>query len=445
MSKSFARRGLLVCVAVFAFVLSFASYGAALTPNDPLYNLQWAYPKIEATRAWDLEIGSSSVTIALLDSGLQLDHPDLQGRLWVNPNEIASNGIDDDGNGFVDDINSWDFVSWDNDPSDTNGHGTHVGGIAAATMSNGIGVAGTAQVKLMVLRAFDGGGPGGVWQALEYARNNSAKIVSMSFEFSESGPCSTPIQERLQQLWDGGAVLIAASGNRNSNDLHCPVNHPKVIPVGATTQNDVRWTILGGGSNYGTHLRDNGLVAPGKDIYSTALGSWYEYQSGTSASAPFVSGVAALIRSHRPTLTNAQVKTILLNSADDLGTPGKDIYYGYGRLNAFRAILGSEDRPFVRVTSPADGAIDHPPVVDVTGYVRRSALTPSRAVQQVLVNIENKNCGILPDWRGATITGSDWTIRYDVDGYPACTYSVAAKAFDGVNWSNIWAIQIRIE
>ncbi len=419
---------------------------ADYAPNDPYYSLQWAYPKIEAPRAWDYELGSGSTVLAVLDTGLDFAHTDLDGRVWYNSGEIAGNHIDDDGNGYVDDYRGWDFVNNDNDPWDDDeldSHGTHVSGIAAAEINNIVGVAGTAQVSIMVLKVLDSWGVGledWVRAALDYARIEGAKVVSMSF--GHTGSCSPQMTTKLTQQWTAGLVLVASTGNANANAIGCPANHVRVIPVGATTSADVRWVDGAYGSNYGTHLRDNGLVAPGKNIYST-LSSSYGYRTGTSMATPFVSGVAALILSNMPSRTNQQVKTILLNSADDLGSAGKDIYYGYGRLNALRAVLGSEDRPYVHMNTPAGGELYYGTVY-VAGYARMSALTPTRAVQQVLVDISNKGCGIFPDWRQAEMAGLDWWISYGTL-YPDCDYTVSAKAWDGVNWSNIWSVTVHIE
>ncbi len=206
-----------------------------------------------------------------------------------------------------------------------------------------------------------------------------------------------------------------------------------------------RWVVDGDiGSNYGTHLKINGLVAPGKDIYSTWATS-YRYLTGTSMATPFVAGVAALILSNEPTLSNQQVKDILLNSTDDLGDSGPDIFYGYGRLNAFRAILGSEDQPYLKMTSPAGGETYEPGAVYVSGSTRSSAMHPTRDIEQVLVDISNKGCGVFPDWREAELIVENWVIYYGTYSYPDCDYSVSAKAWDGVQWSNVWSVQIAIE
>ncbi len=331
------------------------TYQMELTPNDSLIQNQWALTKIDAFDAWDITEGVDSVLLAIIDTGIDYLHPDLRNKIKLNPGEMGtdanghdkrSNGIDDDNNGFIDDYQGWDFtdrvgfpfdssggdyLTWDNDPMDEYGHGTYIAGIAAAETNNITGIAGAApNIKILNCRAFDPGGYGeedDVAAAILYAVQMNAKVINMSFG---DNSFSFVLRDVIQYAYSKNIVLVGSAGNSGSDEPHYPSGYSEVICVGNSTQEDYRSS----SSNYGSTLD---LMAPGTQIFTTAMNDSYAYVSGTSASSPFVSAAAALILS-RNSFSNEEVKQILKSSSDDIGTPGWDIYTGAGRLNLFNAL-----------------------------------------------------------------------------------------------------------
>jgi thermitase len=280
-------------------------------PNDLYWSSQWGMTKIEAPAAWDITTGSDSVTIAIVDTGVDLLHPDLDDKL----------------------VSGYDFINGDDDPQDDYGHGTHVAGIAAAKTNNGTGVAGLSWgAKIMPVKVLNDYGSGGyedVANGIIYAANNGADIINLSLGGSAS---SSVLEEAVEYAHDLGCVIVAATGNNNSS-VSYPARHPRVIAVAATDSNDQRASF----SNYGPEVD---VTAPGVSIRSTYwwAGSTYERVSGTSQASPHVAGLAALIWSLSPGLDNTQVESIIKQTADDLGVAGRDNYCGFGRINARRAL-----------------------------------------------------------------------------------------------------------
>jgi len=286
---------------------------ALIDPNDQEYWRQWALPKIEAPAAWDISTGGSDVIVAIVDSGVDLDHPDLQDNI----------------------IPGHDFVNVDNVPDDDYGHGTHVAGIAAGIGNNTIGIAGVSWgTQIMPVKVLNAGGSGNqddVADGIYHAVNNGAKIINLSL----GGPrdygktCEetyTTMSPAVQHALNLGVLVIAAAGNSGTSSILCPAAMDGVVAVGSTTSYDSRsWF-----SNYGPELD---IAAPGSGIYSTIPGG-YGYNDGTSMAAPHVSGLAALLWSVSPSLTKEQVIDLIQNNAVDLGTPGWDQYFGHGRINA---------------------------------------------------------------------------------------------------------------
>lgn len=331
------------------------TYSLEYTPNDSLLGNQWGLSKIQAFDAWNITQGSDSVILAIIDTGIDYLHPDLHNKIKLNDGEIGldanghdkrSNGIDDDNNGFIDDYQGWDFtdrvgfpfdssggdyLTWDNDPMDEYGHGTFIAGIAAAETNNLTGIAGVApNIKILNCRAFDPGGFGeedDVAAAMLYAVQMGAKVINMSFG---DNSFSFVLRDVIQYAYSKNIVLVASSGNSNSDAPHYPSGYSEVICIGNSTEQDYRAS----DSNYGSTLD---LMAPGTQIFTTAMNNSYAYVSGTSASAPFVSAAAALILS-KILFSNEEVKQILKSTSDDIGDPGWDIYTGAGRLNLFNAL-----------------------------------------------------------------------------------------------------------
>ena len=297
------------------------------TPNDPLWPKQWGPIAIKCPEAWDECTGSEDVVIAIIDTGVDYNHEDLSANMWHNPGETPDNGMDDDGNGYIDDYYGWDFVNNGNQPYDDEGHGTHCAGIAAAVMNNNIGIAGVVQAKIMAVKVLGRDGYGSasdVAKGIKYAADNGADVISMSLGASEG--CNV-LRDACQYAWDKGVVLVAAAGNDGVPDVCYPAAYDTVIAVGAINSNKKRcqW------SNYGDKLE---LVAPGDKIFSTYPGDDYVFLSGTSMATPHVAGVAALAKAMFPSYTNRQIRDLLDTTADDLGDPGRDDYYGYGLVDA---------------------------------------------------------------------------------------------------------------
>lgn len=315
----------------------------AIVPNDPRWDNQWAPTKIRAPAAWELTTGSEEIIIAVLDTGVDLDHPDLAAKIWTNPGEVPANGLDDDGNGKVDDVHGWHFYHHcsnseclpleDNELQDDNGHGTHVAGIAAADTNNELGIAGISWgARLMPVKVLDEYGDGwysDVIAGIVYATDNGADIINLSLGGEES---SEALQDAVDYAHANGVLLVAATGNTGGAVLYpAACNH--VLAVGATNANDQRPRF----SNYGPEID---VAAPGVSIYSTwpRLGGYW-YKSGTSMAAPHVAGLAALIKSARPDLANERVTQALVQATLNLGPPGWDEFYGWGRIDAYRAVL----------------------------------------------------------------------------------------------------------
>jgi len=326
-------------------------------PNDSLISQQWALSKIDAFNAWKITEGSDSIIVGVIDTGIDYLHPDLIDNLYINKGETGldafgndkrSNGIDDDGNGFIDDYQGWDFtdrtgfpfdstggdyLTWDNSPMDENSysHGTAVAGIIAAAANNNLGIAGVApKVKVMNLRAFDPDGFGeedDVAAAILYAIENGVKVINMSFG---DVSYSYVLRDVIRYAYSKNVVMVASSGNSNSTELHYPSSYEEVISVGNSTQEDY----VSSSSNYGSTLD---LVAPGTDIITTARNASYTSFNGTSAAAPFVSAAAGLILSQK-NFSNDEVKQIIKSTCDDIDASGWDIKSGAGRLNLFKAL-----------------------------------------------------------------------------------------------------------
>ncbi|MEM2567030.1 MAG: S8 family serine peptidase [Candidatus Bathyarchaeia archaeon] len=282
---------------------------ALYSPNDPLWNIQWGPQKIEADWAWNTTVGSHDILVAVIDTGIYYYHEDLEA------NYVAL---------------GYDWVNMDNDPIDDHGHGTHCAGIIAATINNGKGIAGVSQVRVMAEKVLDSWGYGYAdWVAngIIHATEAGARIISMSLG---GYGYSALLHEAVKYAYDHGVLLIAAAGNDNTNIMVYPAGYEEVIAVAATDQNDYKaWF-----SNWGDWIE---LAAPGVNIHSTV--PWgYESWSGTSMACPHVSGVAALVWSLYPEKTREWLRLWLRYTADDLGAPGFDVNYGYGRINARKAV-----------------------------------------------------------------------------------------------------------
>jgi len=291
---------------------------AAFVPNDPDYAVKQYGPKIiGAEQAWGITHGSPDILVGVVDTGADFSHPDLAGKL----------------------VAGWDFVNNDNDPADDNGHGTHVSGIIAADTNNGIGVAGVGfDTRVLVVKSLNAHGSGyysTIAQGITYAVDHGARIINLSLRGTVP---SSVLQDAVNYAASKGVLVVAAAGNDGSSAPVYPASYPQVLAVAATDWNDQRWSI----SNFGDFVD---LAAPGVGIYSTdwAGGAGpYASRSGTSMAAPHVSAVAALVLAVNPNLSADGVRNILESTAQDLGDPGRDPYYGYGRVDAYRAVVAAQ-------------------------------------------------------------------------------------------------------
>ena len=272
---------------------------------------------------WNQNITGNGIVVAVVDTGVDYNHPDLDGNIWRNPGEIAGNGIDDDRNGYIDDIRGWDFVSGDNNPMDLDwdGHGTHVAGVIAAERNN-FGITGVAyNAKIMPVRVLDTFGDGSlnnIAAGIRYAADNGANVINLSLKKDDD--TFNQLTNAIQYANNKGSVVVMAAGNSGGiQPVYPAINADRWgIAVGSI---DVRGRMDDSSNRSGFTPLDY-LVAPGVDIFSTTPGNDYEIQSGTSLAAPQVAGVAALVLNANPTLTPAQVEYILTTTANRNGLTG---------------------------------------------------------------------------------------------------------------------------
>ena len=358
------------------FVLSFVFAGstwAAITPNDPFFSNQWYLAKIRADKAWDKVSSSPDTVIAVIDSGIQIDHPDLRDNIWINQDEIPGDNIDNDNNGFIDDAYGWDFVKNVPDPSPKFdeewtsagvSHGTMVAGIISASGNNGLGVAGvTWKAQIMALKALSDKGEGktsDVIRAIDYAINNGADIINLSFT---SLNYNDALQEAIYRAHRAGVIVVAAAGNEQSAGEGYNIDETKIYPacydgrlvgenmvigVAATDALDQKTNF----SSYGFSCVD--ITAPGISFFNLTTNAnlpgadkYYDgYWSGTSMAAPLVSATLALIQQANPELSRREVVNILFASTDNISRLNPDYLgkLGNGRLNVNRAVEMAKEK-----------------------------------------------------------------------------------------------------
>ncbi len=305
----------LMSLAEVGDMIEFIEYDHVIKLNNYVDRRQWGLDSprgfdVGALDAWKVTKGDPKVVVAVVDSGIDYNHQSLNKSMWKNPQEIPSNGKDDDGNGFIDDVYGWDFANADNDPSDEVGHGTHCAGIIAAQGT----IQGIApQVKIMALKFITDDGTGTLSAAIssiDYAINNGAKVISNSWG---SGLYSNSLKYIIKKAHEKGILFVAAAGNsamNNDTDPMYPASYEvrNVVSVAAIN----RYGSLASFSNYGR--KSVHLAAPGEDILSTYPGQGYEYLDGTSMATPFVSGIAALLYSMNPQAKVETVKNTLMAS-----------------------------------------------------------------------------------------------------------------------------------
>ena len=368
-------------------------------PNDTFYSSQWNALNATTETAWDYYTSNPTITIAIVDTGVDLAHPDLSANLWVNTLETV-NGIDDDGNGYIDDINGWDFGANDPNPNDQCGHGTHVAGIAAATTNNGRGVAGVAfDSRIMSLKGLGfgcGGNVSDLTAAMLYAVNNGADIINNSWGGTGYDAL---IESTINTATASGVVVVSAAGNSNAEaHNYFPANVERSITVSATTNANIRASY----SNFGVKID---VGAPGGDnsggvgdILSTvpptsfisnafvtdSFGERYMWMAGTSMAAPHVAGLAALVLDAHPAWTVGQVTAIMRKTGLDITTPGFDLDGGHGLIQSEDAVTttyGGNPPPTAQITDPPNNETIRGSVAvlgdantSTTGALRRLAM-----------------------------------------------------------------------
>jgi thermitase len=381
---------------------------------------QWGLDKIRAPQAWNsLGVGQKNqVLIATVDSGVDAAQVELSSRIWNFPGEIAGNGIDDDNNGYVDDTWGWDFVNNDNDPTDDNMHGTAVSSVMVAA-DDGVGMLGVCPwCRIMAVKVIGSNGSGTldvVANGITYAADRGARVINLSVG-APSG--AQTLQNAVNYAWNAGAVLVAAAGNAGTNSVMYPAGYANTIPVASTNAADQRSCF----SNYGDGYIS--VAAPGEAIYVIDINNTetgYGTYSGTSLSTPHVSGLAGLLFGKDPSLTNAQVRALIEDSAVDLGSQGVDAAFGHGRIDAYRAVTGdfSQVTPPDSLSSTSDTATGFPHarklVRDGTGKLHLIWHTADSSLYRIRYATSSDN-------------GSTWDLQPDVFSSEYETYHSALAA-----------------
>ena len=413
-----------------------SQFCAETNPNDPRYVEQWNLKAINIPQAWRIESGKPSVVVAVVDSGIKSEHPELINQIWQNSDEIPSNGIDDDKNGYVDDIFGWDFtdaptlqgvgdyVIRDNIPDDETGHGTHVSGIIAAEANNGIGIAGVAgNCLLMPLRAglrLAGGGAflqnDDVAAAIVYAADNGADVINLSLGDTVN---AFVIQDAVQYAYNKGCIIVAAAGNAVQPGAYFPAALNTVISVASLDSN-----LHLGNSNFGASID---IAAPGEDILSTDISQsmlGYAIRSGTSMATAHVSGVAALLISANPSCNNTEIKDWLIQTARQLSITD---LVGAGLVDAY-AVLTEQTHLTAHITTTNishDSESGNQPKIDIFGTAAGNGFshfwldygiseTPDLWYPIGIVETEVKHNTLLQEWNTSELDEGIYTIRLNV-------------------------------
>lgn len=369
--------------------------------NDPAIHQAWGLKKSDAARAWEVSQGSRKVVVAVIDTGADIKHEDLANNFWTNPGETgkdaqgrdkATNGIDDDGNGFVDDVHGWNFVSNNPDLTDNHGHGTHIAGIIGAEAGNGKGIAGIApKVSLMILKYYDPKVPStdnlrNTVNAIKYAVKMHANIINYSgggTEFSQEE------HDAIEEARKQGILFVAAAGNERSNsDKH------KYYPADYGLSNIISVTAIDpstevlSSSNYGTETVD--IAAPGQNILSTLPNSSYGYMTGTSQATAFVTGAAVLVMAHKDQFVAEDVKKYILATGDSENSLIAKCRTSK-QLNLYKALTVLDSGVGVSGVVAANGADFKPFTADATAIVRDDHREISSFGKALIQNLESKH------------------------------------------------------
>jgi hypothetical protein len=413
----------------------------SVAPNDSFLNNQWALGSISAYGAWSQTVGSKNVVVAIIDSGIDLNHADLKDNLWTNPGEIADDGIDNESNGYIDDVYGWNFYSNNNDVQDRYGHGTHIAGIIGAVGNNAVGVAGVNwNVSLMTLKFTDDRGigyTGAAAQAMDYMsmmkHTYGVNVVVANASWGGGTGFSNMLYGAINRLNDNGIVLSVAAGNNGSDNditLRYPSCYdvPNVISVGALGYDKIN---LAGFSNYGSTTVD--LAAPGSMIYSTIPYNNYGYKSGTSMAAPFVTGTVALLNSIKP-LSVAEVKGVIFQEVDKLPELFGKVATG-GKLNIEAAIDSLLGIPYQHNQAPI-GGINYQTLKVVGGWAKDP---DGGGPVNVQLWIDNNLVG-------SKLCNPDGSFSFNLGGLVVGEHVINIKAMDvqSGSWNDIASTKVTI-
>ncbi|MEI7947597.1 MAG: S8 family serine peptidase [bacterium] len=429
---------------------------ALRTPNDPLFTDLWGMNNtgqiggvpnadIDAPEAWESGVGGKSVIVAVIDTGVDYQHEDLAANMWINPGEIPGNGIDDDGNGYVDDVYGYDFFNRDADPMDDHGHGTHCSGTIGAVGDNGVGVAGVCwNVKIMALKFLSAAGEGdsaGAISCIEYAVRMGAKVLSNSWGDVPGGAYEQALKDAIDAAGTADVLFVAAAGNDygNNNDVNpvYPASYEStnIISVMSVSSSGARSSF----SNYGLTSVD--LAAPGSSILSCKPGGSYQYMSGTSMATPHVAGACALLRSINSGYSSLQIKNALVTTTDS-SLPGLCVSGGLMKLaNAIALspawlrlmpVSGANMAPGVSSNITVTTDVGQMPAGTYEGLIRVSSNDHNTPVTNVPVTMV-----VLHDDLGIQPTGSFVSSGYTGGPFSPSNmvYTLTNASLTSLSWS----------
>jgi Subtilase family/Fervidolysin N-terminal prodomain/HYDIN/CFA65/VesB-like, Ig-like domain len=416
-----------------------AKASVTATPNDPSFGSLYGLTKIGAPTAWNSTTGSSSVVVAILDTGFDYNHPDLAANIFNNPGECTPNGVDDDGDGYADDCHGIDVANGDSDPMDDNDHGTHVAGTIGAVGNNGIGVVGVNwTVKMLSCKFFDASGSGtteGAIECLQYVKalkDRGVNIVATSNSWG-GGDFSQALYDAIDDQRESGILFITAAGNGNifgvgqNNDnapfYPCTYFLPNIICVAATTNTDARASF----SNYGKHTVHVG--APGNNILSTLPGNSYGSLSGTSMATPHVSGAAALLKAQDPNRDWRTIKNLILAGGDTVSSMANTVTGK--RINVNGAMTCSNKIIQARLEPIASSISSSPGVPVFLAFQNINCAAPNGNVQ-VSVSPGSASVTLLDDGAGADQAAADGIYSGQWTPDTAGTYTLTFPGNDKV-------------
>ncbi len=441
------------------------------TPNDPGFSQQNNLWVIQAPQTWDALPTMQEVLVAVIDTGVDVNHPDLANFIWQNAGETGqdsngsdkrTNGIDDDANGYVDDWQGWNMIAGNNDVSDNQGHGTHLAGIIGAQMNNSLGIVGVApNARILPIKALDNNGFGTYAQVAEgivYATKMGARVINLGFGGTGS---SQLLQDAIDYAAAHGVLVVAAAGNGGTNVPYYPAAYSGVIAVSAV-DNNLSWATF---SSSGDHIS---LTAPGIGIYSTIPGGSYASYSGTSMSSAEVSGVAALLAGQPQFSDPNLLRSALLSGAYDLGLPGRDPYFGYGLVHALDAlayvgpILPTPTPWIVPTSTPGGvGGVYAMAAQDLWGFTQSStyAITdPANSIDKAFNDLLASSTGpfgassarswiftAMDDTSLTAVASVDLDLRFYMTGWVNDSYAI--QVFDNTNpacalgWCTVYTLK----